>query len=261
VAAAALLAAAAGGWIVLNDNGVSLRDHDDATAAHERAAGDRRVPSGRRATTPPRRALRLLRGLPAADTTAAVAYDRDSYGEAWADTDGNGCNQRDDVLLRDAVAGTVTIATQGSCDHDVLAGSWRDPYTRQLQRLDDIKDPVQAQAITIDHIVPQAEAHRAGADQWEPAHRESFANDLDNLVAVDGEQNSAKADRDPAHWLPPAAAVRCAYAIRWVRIKHDWQLGVDTAERAALRHIRASRYRMRNSRGDEPSERGLSGPR
>jgi hypothetical protein len=175
--------------------------------------------------------------LPAADTTAAVAYDRDAYGEAWADTDGNGCNQRDDVLLRDVVTGTVTVATQDGCDHDVLAGSWRDPYTGQLLRLDDLKDPVQAQAITIDHIVPLAEAHRAGADQWDAARRESFANDLDNLLAVNGEQNSAKADRDPAHWLPPAEAVRCAYATCWVKIKHDWQLGVDAAERAALRDI------------------------
>ena len=30
------------------------------------------------------------------------AYDRDAFGSPWADTDGDGCNQRDDVLLRDA---------------------------------------------------------------------------------------------------------------------------------------------------------------
>ena len=28
-------------------------------------------------------------------------YDRDAFGPAWADTDGNGCDQRDDVLVRD----------------------------------------------------------------------------------------------------------------------------------------------------------------
>ena len=32
-----------------------------------------------------------------------VAYIRSSFGGGWADSDGNGCNQRDDVLLRDAV--------------------------------------------------------------------------------------------------------------------------------------------------------------
>jgi hypothetical protein len=237
VAAAALLAAVAG-WAVLSHDWILLRDPvlDDTTAAHDHAGGHGHTdPAGPLATTQPRRALRQLQGLPAAHTTAAVAYNRDAYGDAWADTDGNGCNQRDDVLLRDVIEGTVTVATQDGCDHDVLAGSWRDPYTGRLLHLDDLKDPAQAQAIAIDHIVPLAEAHRAGADQWNPVDRRSFANDLDNLLAVDGTQNSVKADQDPAHWLPPAA--RCGYAIRWVGIKHDWRLGVDAAERAALRDI------------------------
>ena len=54
---------------------------------------------------------------------AGPAYDRDAFGTAWADVDGNGCNQRDDVLLRDAVPDSVTVARQGGCGHDVLAGS------------------------------------------------------------------------------------------------------------------------------------------
>src|SRR5262245_34826236 len=56
-------------------------------------------------------------------------YDRDQFGSDWVDTDHDGCNQRDDVLLRDAVPGTTRVGQQGACDHDVLAGTWHDPYT------------------------------------------------------------------------------------------------------------------------------------
>ena len=72
------------------------------------------------------------RARPARRTPATArdqGYRRDAFGSDWVDTDHNGCNQRDDVLLRDAVPGTTTVARQGACDHDVLAGTWHDPYT------------------------------------------------------------------------------------------------------------------------------------
>ena len=61
------------------------------------------------------RALRLLSQLKVVDRVPPDTYDRDAFGSDWADTDGNGCNQRDDVRLRDAVAGTATTTAQGSC--------------------------------------------------------------------------------------------------------------------------------------------------
>lgn len=181
----------------------------------------------------PAEASRLLRQLPTVDDTPADAYDRDAYGEAWADVDHNGCNQRDDVLMRDVVEGTVTVGSQDGCDHDVLAGAWRDPYTGKLLRFDDLKDLVQAQSITIDHLVPLAEAHRSGADTWDSERRMLFANDLANLLAVDGGANSSKGDQDPANWEPPAV-VWCDYALVWVQVKSEWDLGVDSVERAVL---------------------------
>ena len=47
---------------------------------------------------------------PARRTPAAAGhrgYVRDAFGSDWVDTDHDGCNQRDDVLLRDAVPGTT----------------------------------------------------------------------------------------------------------------------------------------------------------
>ena len=41
----------------------------------------------------------------------------------------------------------------------------------------------------------------------------------------------------PAHWLPPRAAARCAYAVRWTAIKYRWHLTMDRAEKAAVGRI------------------------
>jgi len=193
------------------------------------------------------RALSLGKLLATLDVDAATAalatltvvseqphgYDRDAFGPAWSDVDGNGCNQRDDVLVRDASSGTVRTQAQGDCAHDVVAGQWLDPYTGAVLTFTNLKDPEQAQAIPIDHVVPLAEAHRSGAHAWSAGRREQFANDTANLVAVGGAANAAKSDADPAGWLPPEP-VRCAYARVWVDVKARWVLTVDPAEGAAL---------------------------
>ncbi len=167
-----------------------------------------------------------------------AAYDRDTYGERWFDVESNGCNQRDDRLLMDALLGTVVTGVQGDCDHDVLAGQWLDPYTGELLIATDLKDQTQAMSITIDHVVPLAEAHRSGASGWDAERQLLFANDLPSLRVVAGDVNSAKSDQDPAHWLPYAPAV-CWYATLWVGIKTTWQLTIDPAEHAALEDILA----------------------
>lgn len=163
-----------------------------------------------------------------------VAYARTSFGGSWADSDGNGCNQRDDVLLRDAVE--VRTRPQGRCDHDVLAGTWVDPYTGRRLVFTDLKEPRQAQAIQIDHVVPLSEAWRSGASGWSPDRRRVFANDLGNLLAVDGPTNMSKSDDDPAGWRP-RKGFQCAYAARWIETKARWSLAADDSERRALEEM------------------------
>lgn len=163
-------------------------------------------------------------------------YERAAFGRAWADIDGNGCNQRDDVLLRDVVPDTVQVQQQGSCDHDVLAGTWVDPYTGRTLTFDDLKDLSQAQAIQIDHVVPLAEAWVSGAASWPEDRRKEFANDLPGLLAVDGPANASKGSGDPAAWRP-RKAYQCAYAERWITVKASWDLAVDDSEERALREL------------------------
>jgi hypothetical protein len=163
-------------------------------------------------------------------------YVRDAFGSDWVDTEGDGCNQRDDVLLRDAVPGTTSVQRQGSCDHDVLAGSWQDPYTGRTLTFTDLKDVHQAESIQIDHVVPLAEAWVSGARHWSQARREAFANDLGELLAVDGPTNMSKGDGDPAAWRP-RKGYQCAYARLWIAIKTRYHLAVDPSEKAALEQM------------------------
>ena len=181
----------------------------------------------------PDEARTQLEGLRVAPRHHPVGYVRAAFGSAWFDIDGNGCNQRDDVLLRDAVPGTARYAQQGRCDHDVLAGTWVDPYTGRRLVFDDLKLPAQAEAIQIDHLVPLAEAWASGAADWSADRRKGFANDLAELLAVDGPTNASKGDDDPAAWRP-RKGFQCTYAVRWIGTKARWDLAVDRPERRAL---------------------------
>lgn len=161
-------------------------------------------------------------------------YRRAAFGDAWADTDGNGCNQRDDVLLRDVVkSAPFTAARQHDCDHDMLAGTWVDPYTGDSIILTDAKQRDQAQSVQIDHIVALSVAWRYGADAWSDAQRLQFANDLRNLAAVGGEANKAKGGADAAEWGPVRAA-QCGYAVRYITVKGAYSLPTDAIEKSAL---------------------------
>lgn len=161
-------------------------------------------------------------------------YKRDDYGAAWADVDGNGCSQRQDVLhvwlVKDA---PKDVRTKGSCDHEVYAGTWDDPYTGRSITLTDAKSPRQSQTLQIDHIVPLKEAHDSGAGDWTSDQKSQFANDTINLVPVYGPANMSKGAQDAASWRP-RKQYQCDYARRYTAVKAKWNLSVDDSERAAL---------------------------
>ena len=170
----------------------------------------------------------------------AADYRRAAFGKAWTDTDGNGCNQRDDVLLRDVVTGAPhTVGRQGSCDHDVLSGTWVDPYSGTSITLADAKQPSQAESVQIDHIVALSVAWRYGARNWTAERRLAFANDLRDLVASGGASNQSKGGSDAAQWQPIRPA-QCGYAVRYVTVKAAYALPTDAAEKRALARMLAT---------------------
>jgi hypothetical protein len=183
------------------------------------------VPTGTLDTaTAKARLAELVDAVPGSLTGYARDCDRSAacvFGQPWLDVDGDGCDQRSQVLARDLV--NVT-RKPGRCA--VTAGTLTDPYTGETI--------TSVSKIQIDHVVPLAEMWRSGASKWTTDQRAQAANNLVNLVAVKGTVNQQKGDKTPDAWLPPNAGYHCTYSKIYVTIKLTYGLTVTAPERAAL---------------------------
>ncbi|MBD5785071.1 DUF1524 domain-containing protein [Cellulosimicrobium terreum] len=177
-------------------------------------------------------ALAYLADLDVKGRAPKTGYERDDYGQAWADVDRNGCDTRNDILRRDLDDITVKAGTRGCV---VLTGDFDDPYGGRsiaFQRGQGTSEEVQ-----IDHVVALSDSWQKGAQQWDDAKREKFANDPLNLLASDGPLNQQKGDGDAATWLPPNTSFRCDYVARQVAVKSTYGLWVTSAERDAIERV------------------------
>ncbi|KAL5357098.1 hypothetical protein BJX96DRAFT_4067 [Aspergillus floccosus] len=160
-----------------------------------------------------------LAGLTVAAQGSSDGYDRDLFPH-W-DSQGNSCDTRDIVLIRDG-----TNVKQGS--NCAVSGTWVSPYDGGTWT-----DPSD---VDIDHVVPLSNAWKSGASKWTTAQREKFANDLTNpqLLAVTDNVNQAKGDDGPEAWKPPLESYHCTYARMWVKVKSVYDLTITSAEKSAL---------------------------
>ena len=154
-----------------------------------------------------------------------TGYSRDEFGQAWFDTNRNGCDTRNDILRRDLTDRDM----KNWCK--VLAGTRApDPYTGTTIRF----ALGGASEIDIDHVVALSDAWQKGAARWPAGKRLAFANDPLVLLAVDAGANRSKGDGDAATWLPPNKSYRCQYVARQVAVKVKYDLWVTAAERDAM---------------------------
>lgn len=162
-----------------------------------------------------------------------TGYSRGAFGRAWSDDERvplghNGCDTRNDILRRDLFRIVVEPGTNGCV---VLTGTLHDPYTARAIAF--VRGP-ESDRVQIDHVVALGNAWQTGAAGWSESQRQALANDPLELLAVDGPTNEAKGDADASGWLPPNAQFRCAYVARQVAVKHAYDLGVTSAERATM---------------------------
>ena len=163
--------------------------------------------------------LALLRVTPENRT----GYQRDLFPH-WIDADGDGCNTRKEVLIEEAL---VAPTIGPSCA--LAGGRWKSLYDGLVL--------TNAANLQIDHLVALAEAWDSGASAWTTSRRTLFANDLDvpwELIAVSGTSNEAKADSDPADWLPSNPDALCPFVSAYIAVKARWGLSVDQREESAL---------------------------
>ena len=73
------------------------------------------------------RQLRELAVRSADEASVVPDYDRQAFGQRWADTDHNGCDTRNDILARDLARPTFKPGTR---DCVVLTGTLAEPWSR-----------------------------------------------------------------------------------------------------------------------------------
>ncbi len=198
-------------------------------------------------------ALAVLRTLPVKGRAPLTGYSRAEFGQAWADTDRNGCDTRNDVLRRDLVDDVLKPGTHGCV---VLSGDLvPDPYTGT--RIHFVRGG--ASEVDIDHVVALANAWVTGAFRWPSAKRVALANDPLNLLAVDSSANRQKGDGDAATWLPSYKSIRCAYVARQVAVKAEYGLWVTPAERDAIARVLSRCPGQVAPKGGQPTVAAVTG--
>lgn len=158
---------------------------------------------------------------------AAEPYKRSLYRH-WVDADHDCQNTRVEVLIAESLV-PVTLSANGC---DVVSGQWLDACTGRT-----LTNP---RLLDIDHMIPLKEVHLSGGDQWDATRRQAYANDLEDertLIAVSASANRAKADKDPARWLPGNRPYLCTYIANWIAVKERWELSIDARERASIDRI------------------------
>jgi hypothetical protein len=168
-------------------------------------------------------------------------YHRDAFGEAWTDDNSapgghNGCDTRNDILNRDLV--DKTFVSIKRCPNAVATGTLHDPYTNDTVAF--VRGAQIGAAVQIDHIVPLALAWDLGARGWTDDMRVRFANDPANLLAVEGQANQDKGDKEPAAWMPPNHAFWCQYAVQFANVLRGYGLPIDAPSATVLRDAAAT---------------------
>jgi hypothetical protein len=177
-------------------------------------------------------ALAALEALDVKGRAPKTGYDRDQFGPAWADTDHNGCDTRNDILARDLQSEAFKPGT-GDCV--VTTGVLDDPYT--ATRVHFLRGQDTSTEVQIDHVVALSDAWQKGAQRLGATERTAFANDPLNLLAVDGPANMQKSDSDAASWLPGNKSFRCDYVARQIAVKANYDLWVTAAEKDAMARV------------------------
>lgn len=164
---------------------------------------------------------------------ATVNYNRDEW-KHW-NTVRTCWDTREEVLVRDAVPGSVTYLNSSKQDISsaggacyVKSGKWIDRFSGKT-----ITDP---STIDIDHMIPLSYTAQHGGQAWDAKKKSDYANSLEpgHLVAVSASENRAKGDKGPSQWKPSNPASHCQYATDWVRVASKWSISITDADKQAL---------------------------
>lgn len=148
----------------------------------------------------------------------SVAYVRSE----WKHWTGSPCNVRKQVLIRDGQ--NVTKTDDAKCT--ITGGTWLEPYA--------LKTLTDQAALDIDHVIPLSYAAQHGGQAWPLEQKEAFANDMEQLLAVDAGENRSKGDKGPEAYMPPNKDFHCSYSTLWVKTVKKYGLSITEGDKRAL---------------------------
>jgi hypothetical protein len=163
----------------------------------------------------------------------SVEYDRSNDYPTWQDWDGDCQNNRHEVLQSEHIDNDSNHPLVLSADGCfVNTGKWYDPYDDRFY--------FSSSEVQIDHVVALFEAHKSGAWSFPASRKVKFANNIDYedlLIAVGGSSNASKGSSDPSQWMPENKSYKCDYLKKWLAIKSEFRLSIDSQERDAISEI------------------------
>lgn len=165
--------------------------------------------------------LAILLAIAATCDLQEVLADQPGYNRAlfgsWVDEDNDGLDSREEVLERDIIV--LLAPPRPIINGKPVTGFWHCPYTRKL-----FSNPSK---LDVDHVVPLEWAWDHGAYKWPETKRKRFANDMDNLIAVDASANRSKGSKGPEDWLPPVSSYVEDYILQFMWVCDKYELPYD----------------------------------
>jgi hypothetical protein len=152
-------------------------------------------------------------------------YDRGTW-KHWEDFDKDCQNTRHELLIASSEV-VVTFTSSTGCT--VSTGQWLDPYTGGTYTL--------ASDLDIDHVIPLNYAHLHGGAAWSPFVKKLFANDPENLLAVDDGENQSKSAKGPSEWMPPDANYHCEYVRKWDFLVNKYELELAAEDVTLIKQV------------------------
>ena len=167
------------------------------------------------------------------EENTSIEYDRSNDYPTWQDWDGDCQSNRHEVLESEHIdddSNHPLVFSSDGCF--VNSGKWFDPYDNLYY--------FSSSEVQIDHVVALFEAHKSGAWSFPASRKLKFANNIDFddlLIAVGGSSNASKGSSDPSDWMPDNSSYHCEYLNKWLNIKSEFRLSLDSDEREAILNL------------------------
>lgn len=170
----------------------------------------------------PNAALAMLENITIAPSQE-VDYDRSEW-KHWSDLDGNGCDTREDLLIK---SGENVKTDPDTCK--VLSGTWVEPYANT--------EVTNSSKMDIDHVAALSWTAANGGQKLSAEKKQQLANDPQNLYISIAGENRSKGDKGISEYLPPNKSFQCQYVTSFITVVDKYDLTMPKADANAARKV------------------------